>query len=119
LKGSICGSYFDFAWRLRINSLKGSFLSIDLLFLNIMKVVLDKFSLLLFFLLESFLVAAGDKGGPPSPSRSGGLAGKTPPPPPQGLPVPIDENIFILLITALLFGIYIIYKHRSKEKSSI
>jgi hypothetical protein len=119
LKVSICRNYFDFAWRLRINSFKGSFLSIDLLFLNIMKVVLDKFSLLLFFLLESFLVAAGDKGGPPSPSRSGGLAGKTPPPPPQGLPVPIDENIFILLITALLFGIYIIYKHRSKEKSSI
>jgi hypothetical protein len=116
LKVSICRNYFDFAWRLRINSFKGSFLSIDLLFLNIMKVVLDKFSLLLFFLLESFLVAAGDKGGPPSPSRSGGLAGKTPPSPPG---TPIDENIFILLITALLFGIYIIYKHRSKEKSSI
>jgi hypothetical protein len=33
--------------------------------------------------------------------------------------VPINENINILLIVALLFGIYIIYKHMQKNKRPI
>ncbi len=37
--------------------------------------------------------------------------------PPPGLP--IDENIFILIIIALLFGVYVIYSHRLKTKTPI
>jgi hypothetical protein len=37
---------------------------------------------------------------PPPPT------GKKPPPPPG---LPIDENLFILVLIAILFGIYIIY----------
>jgi hypothetical protein len=42
--------------------------------------------------------------GPPEPGD---------PPPPDG---PINENINILLIIALLFGTYTIYKHLNKNK---
>ncbi|WP_165929963.1 hypothetical protein [Flavobacterium caseinilyticum] len=38
------------------------------------------------------------------------------PAPPPGLP--INENIFILMTIAILFGIYIIYKHKLKEKTT-
>ena len=37
------------------------------------------------------------------------------PPPPPGLP--IDENIYMLLIVALFLGIYIIYNHKLKTKT--
>lgn len=36
--------------------------------------------------------------------------------PPPGLP--INKNIFILMTIALLFGIYIIYQHKLKEKTT-
>jgi hypothetical protein len=39
------------------------------------------------------------------------------PPPPPGLP--IDENLYILLLIAVLFGIYIIYRHNLKTKTPI
>jgi hypothetical protein len=39
------------------------------------------------------------------------------PPSPPGLP--IDENISILIILAILFGIYIIYKYQLKTKAPI
>ncbi len=44
--------------------------------------------------------------------------GQGPPPPSQnrGPQLPIDENIWILLIIGVLFGIYIIYK---RNRSSI
>ena len=45
---------------------------------------------------------------PPTPSNL---------PPPPGLP--IDENIYMLLIVALFLGIYIIYNNRLKTKTSI
>jgi hypothetical protein len=45
---------------------------------------------------------------PPPPN------GKKPPPPPG---LPIDENLFIVLILAVLFGIYIIYKYQLKTKT--
>ena len=37
------------------------------------------------------------------------------PPPPPGLP--IDENIYMLLIVALFLGIYIIYNNKLKTKT--
>ena len=45
---------------------------------------------------------------PPPPLR------KKPPPPPG---LPIDENIYVLLIIAILFGIYIICNHKLKTKT--
>ena len=50
---------------------------------------------------------------PPVPSPMG----RRKPPPPPGLPV--DENIFIIVIIAALFGIYIIYSFRLKTKTPI
>lgn len=53
--------------------------------------------------------------GPPAPTaKSHGVNNVTPPP---GLP--IDEHIFIVMILAVLFGIYIIYSYRLKAKTPI
>jgi hypothetical protein len=46
---------------------------------------------------------------PPSP------VGRRRPPPPPGLP--IDENIWTMMLVALLFGIYIIYNFKIKQKT--
>ena len=46
---------------------------------------------------------------PPTPSKYQN------PPPPPGLP--IDENIYMLLIVALFLGIYIIYNNKLKTKT--
>jgi hypothetical protein len=46
---------------------------------------------------------------PPSP------VGRRRPPPPPGLP--IDENILTMMLVALLFGIYIIYNFKIKQKT--
>ena len=58
---------------------------------------------------DTMYAFAGNAGGPPAPSPTG----KKPPPPPG---LPIDENIMILVVIALLFGMYIIYKHSVKRK---
>ncbi|TRX38140.1 hypothetical protein FNW52_04350 [Flavobacterium sp. ZT3R18] len=46
-----------------------------------------------------------------------------PGPPPPGIddppPLPIDENLVILTLTSLLFGLYTIYKHRLNRKTPI
>jgi hypothetical protein len=70
-----------------------------------MKIVLNKFLLTASVVLLPSLLWAQE---PPPP----------PPPTPVGL-VPIDEGTVILLIIALLFGIYIIYKQTIKRKTSI
>ncbi len=41
---------------------------------------------------------------------------ETPPPPGE---FPVDENIWLLVIWALIFGFFVIYKYRSKRKSSV
>lgn len=50
------------------------------------------------------------QNSPPFPGK------KKPPTPPK---MPIDENIYILILIAILFGIYIIYNHRLKTKTPI
>jgi hypothetical protein len=77
-----------------------------------MKILPNKFYLFIAFLFGMLHTIAGN-GGPPTP----GIAGRRKPPPPPGLP--IDENIFILIVIALLFGMYIIYSHRLKTKTPI
>ncbi|KFF20318.1 hypothetical protein [Flavobacterium hydatis] len=69
-----------------------------------MKIISSKF-LMVFFLL--FNMATALAGPPPSPPRKG-------PPLP---PVPIDENLVLLLVGALSFGIYSIYKYKLKQKT--
>jgi hypothetical protein len=70
-----------------------------------MKTFRNKFLLTAsLFLLSSLLWADPPEPGPPVP-------------PPVGLS--IDENSMILIIIALLFGIYIIYKNRVKTKTPI
>ncbi len=41
----------------------------------------------------------------------------TDPPPPLGHDAPIDENIVVLFVIALIFGIYTIYKFKQKQKA--
>jgi len=74
-----------------------------------MKALLAKFYLLIFFLFGVFPAFSAD---PPTPRRRG----LTPPPPPG---LPIDENIFLLVGIAILFGIYIINKNNLKTKNPI
>ncbi|MFV5694377.1 hypothetical protein ACM55G_02915 [Flavobacterium sp. LB3P122] len=68
-----------------------------------MKVFKKGFFTIILFALSIFDVLGQ---GPPPPA---------PPPPPPGLP--IDEDIFMGIIIALLFGIYIIYSFRLKTKT--
>jgi len=71
-----------------------------------MKIIANKFFMTTLFLLGSFVLFAGPTPPPPNFKK---------PPPPPGLP--IDENILILIIIAILFGIYIIYNHNIKAKT--
>jgi hypothetical protein len=77
-----------------------------------MKILPNKFYLFIAFLFGKFYVIAAIQA-PPTPNPMG----RRRPPPPPGLP--IDENIFILIIIALLFGVYIVYSHRLKTKTPI
>ncbi|WP_310560257.1 hypothetical protein [Flavobacterium sp.] len=71
-----------------------------------MKIIVNRFYITLIYLLGIFIAFA--KPGPPAPNF------KRPPPPPG---LPIDENILFLLVIALLFGIYIIYKQKINIKT--
>jgi len=46
------------------------------------------------------LQAASDIQGPPPPAKKGA----------RGVEAPIDDNIWILLILGVIFGVYVIYK---------
>jgi hypothetical protein len=75
-----------------------------------MKIESNKFYFLIIFL---FGIMSAFAQTPPVPSPTG----RRRPPPPPGLP--IDENVFILIIIAVLFGIYIIYDFKLKTKTPI
>lgn len=82
-----------------------------------MKDLQNKYYFLAFFLF-GVLSAFADGPDPPPPNKPvAAAADGFPPPPPPGLA--IDENIFVLLSIAILFGIYIIYKNNIKAKSPI
>jgi hypothetical protein len=74
-----------------------------------MRIVSNRIFVLIVFLLGVLYDMAAAPKGPPSPT-----AKKKQPIPPGW---PVDENIYILLIGALLLGIYIIYKHKLKTKT--
>jgi hypothetical protein len=84
-----------------------------------MRVLSDKLFLFIGFLMGTLYVIAGSGGGPPAPNPAGKSNGTAELPPPSPPGTPIDENLIILLIVALLFGIYIIYKDKLKTKSTI
>jgi hypothetical protein len=71
-----------------------------------MKNIVNKFIFVTIYLLGVAIAFAAPKPPPPNYKR---------PAPPQGLP--IDENISFLVIIAIMFGIYIIYRHRLKTKA--
>jgi hypothetical protein len=71
-----------------------------------MKIVRKNALCFILFFFSIFSVIA--KGNPPAPTQ------KVPPPPPFA---PIDENIFLLMIIALLFGLYIIYNFKIKQNT--
>lgn len=64
---------------------------------------------ILMILVLSIFNAFASGPNPPSP------VGRRRPPPPPGLA--IDENIFTMMLIALLFGIYIIYSFKIKQKT--
>ena len=60
------------------------------------------------------------EGPPLPPPNDRGVAvtfGGPAPVPPPGLP--IDENIIVLILISLIFGIYIIYNHKLKTKTPV
>lgn len=72
-----------------------------------MKIMINKFLIVVLFLLGAVFKL---QAGPPCP---GG------PCPPTGPAVPIDDNLIVLLVIGLFFGIRAIYKHRLKTKASV
>ena len=75
-----------------------------------MAIKLNKLYFMLIFLLGIVDLFAGPGGsGPPAPTARK-------PPPPPGLT--IDDN-FLVLILAIFFGIYFIYRYQQKTKTSI
>lgn len=73
-----------------------------------MKNILRNFFILVITLLGVMNVFAIPN--PPDPN------GKKPPPPPG---LPIDDNIFILLMVGILLGMYIVCKYHLKTKAPI
>jgi hypothetical protein len=75
-----------------------------------MKIAKTVLLTLLITLINVSSVLAGQPVGPPAP-RAAGI-----PPPPGGA---IDQNLMILLVAALFFGIYTIYRYNINKKASI
>ena len=73
-----------------------------------MKTIANKLIFVTIYLLGVTIAFAEPKPPPPNYKK---------PPSPPGLP--IDENISVLIIMAILLGIYIIYKHQLKTKAPI
>lgn len=82
------------------------------IFLNFMKFFKNIIFMVMVFVLGVFNASATESPPPPPPARTSA-------PPPIGLELPIDENILILMMMALLLGIYIICRHSIKNKAAI
>jgi hypothetical protein len=74
-----------------------------------MKIFLNKAFNIIIFLL--FSISGFSASDPPAPNTPDGVD-----PPPD---MPIDENLVILALTALLFGLYTIYRHKLNRKTPI
>ncbi len=75
-----------------------------------MKAIVNKLLAFTFFLFG--ILNGMAKATPPAPNQKTNI-----PPTPVGLP--INENLFYLLILAVFFGIYIIYTHNLEGKKSV
>jgi len=75
---------------------------------DVMKIAQKKIVCFIVFFFSIFSIIA--KENPPSPTY------RRPPPPPF---LSIGEDVYIVVMIALLFGIYIIYNSRLKTKTSI
>jgi hypothetical protein len=62
-------------------------------------------------LFVSFLYGFQAFADPPVPSDCGGA------PCPPDDDIPINENITLLIIIAIIFGIYVIYNHQQNKKT--
>lgn len=67
-----------------------------------------------FFIIVVCLLGVSDTFAAPHPPLPNN--GKKPPPPPG---LSIDDNLYVVFILALLFGIYIIYSYNLKTKTPI
>jgi hypothetical protein len=70
----------------------------------------------IFFIVIAILLGTVDtmaKNNPPVPNPNG----RTNDGVPVGLGLPIDENLPVLFIIALLLGIYIVYNHKFKTQN--
>jgi hypothetical protein len=76
-----------------------------------MKIVSDKFFAFIIFLFGIASVFAGAKQAPPPPSRTGRGT------PPMG--TPINDGIYVLLVVAILFGLYVVYSNKTKTETSV
>ena len=82
-----------------------------------MKIVSNNFRFVIIFLFGcTYAFAGSSNNGPPAPTAKQNAVAIDPTPPPG---LSIDENIFILLVVALLFGTYIIYLSYIKTKNTI
>lgn len=68
-----------------------------------MKILINKFLIVVLFFFSAIVNAQ-----PPCPG--------CPPGPPD---VPIDDNLIVLLLIGLSFGVYTIYKYKLKTKASV
>lgn len=78
-----------------------------------MRIVSNKYFVLIAFLLGVLHDMAAGPKAPPEPDANAVVAMEGPQPPGFS----IDENIFVLLIVALFLGTYIVYKHKLKIKT--
>jgi len=76
---------------------------------KIMKIIKTIFVAIFLTLINVSAVMAATPPAPMAPSA-------VPPPPPGGA---IDQNLFLLLIVALFFGVYTIYTYTIKRKASM
>ena len=72
-----------------------------------MKIILNKFVIVVLVLFTS---VANAQQNPPCPSGDC---------PPVGPELPIDDNLIILLILGISFGIYSIHRYKIKTKASM
>ena len=79
-----------------------------------MKAILNKFLVFTFFLFG--ILNGMAKATPPAPSSKIAVDDPFAPPPPG---LPINEDLFYLLILAVIFGIYIIYSRKIDNKTVI